>query len=295
MVTFLANNTVLKMREIMLSVLVTKADGTRQYFDKNKVIRTCMRMGASREGAEAVASKIEDRLYPGIETKKILQMIFRYMRIHKPATRHQIDLRRALSLLAPKPDFEVYVQTLLREHGYHVQPNTLLRGMCVEHEVDGIATRDGRTCFVEVKHHYLHHTQTNLDVTRIARAVYEDVTEGYAAGVNDTKIDYAMIVCNTKLSDPAKRYADCRGIHSIGWSSPPNNDLQTLIETRKLYPITYLRGLNVAARQRLTVDGIILLKQFVEADKDRLRKLTGFSGQKLESMLGYARAILSGV
>jgi len=251
-------------------------------------------MGATRAASEAIAEDIEKRVYEGIETKKILQMIFRGLRKYKPATKHQIDLRKALSLLNSAPDFEQFVQLLLREHGYEVTPNQIVRGRCGEHEVDAVARKNGKTCIVEVKHHYAYHTLTNLDVSRISRAVFEDVTEGYERGLNNLKIDYAMIVCNTKLSEHAKHYADCRGIINIGWSSPPNRDLQTMIEEKKFYPITFLRGLNAETRNRLVQSGIILLKQLTEKNRVELRKLTGISIEKSEAIVDKARAILSG-
>jgi len=277
-----------------LTVFVTKADGTRQPFDKTKIMRTCLRMGATLVVAESIAEDIETRIYDDIETKKILQMIFRSLRKHKPAIRNQIDLRKALSLLNPAPDFERFIQLLLSEHGYEVTPNQIIRGRCVEHEVDAIARKNGKTCIVEVKHHFKYHTPTSLDVSRISRAVFEDVTEGYELGLNNLKIDYALIVCNTKLSEHAKRYADCRGIRHIGWSSPPNHDLQTMIEEKKLYPITFLKGLTAETRNKLAYNGVILLKQLTEKTPTELRRQTGISKEKLGSIVGKARTILSG-
>jgi hypothetical protein len=250
-------------------------------------------MGATRVVAESIAEEIETRVYDDIETKKILQIIFRSLRKSKPAIRHQIDLRKALSLLNPAPDFERFIQLLLSEHNYEVTPNQIVKGRCVEHEVDAIARKNGKTCIVEVKHHYKYHTPTSLDVSRISRAVFEDVTEGHELGLNNLKIDYALIVCNTKLSEHAKRYADCRGIRHIGWSSPPNRDLQTMIEEKKLYPITFLKGLKAESRNKLIHNGVILLKQLAEKNPSKLRRQTGISKEKLESIVGKARIILS--
>jgi hypothetical protein len=164
----------------------------------------------------------------------------------------------------------------------------------VEHEVDAVATRDGKTCIVEVKHHNRYHTRTNLDVSRISRAVFEDVTEGYELGLNRLKVDYAMIVCNTKMTEHARRYAECRGISHIGWSSPANSDLQTMIEEKQAYPITFIKGLNAANRRMLTSNGIVMLKQLTESNPRELRRRTGISRDKLESLLAGAEAILSG-
>jgi hypothetical protein len=278
----------------MLPVWVTKANGKREEFSKWKIERTCLRMGASEETAQAIADDIESRLYDGITTRRILQMVYRRLKKHKPVMKLQTDLRRSLSLLRSAPDFESYIQMLLREHGYSVTPNQIIRGRCVEHEVDAVATKDGKTCIVEVKHHYKYHTPTSLDVSRISRAVFEDLTEGHEAGYNNTKIDYAMIVCNTKLSEHAKRYANCRNIKHISWSSPKNQDLQTMIQTKKLYPITILKGLTPTTRNKLTSNNIIMLKQLTETNTTHLRRQTGIQKNKLNSIVDNAKAILSG-
>ncbi|NIO37899.1 restriction endonuclease [Candidatus Bathyarchaeota archaeon] len=273
--------------------LVRKADGTTQLFNRDKVLKTTMRMGAPREIAEEIIDKIENRIYDGIETKKILHMVFRELSKYKPAIRHQIDLRRALSLMKPQPDFERFVQILLSEHGYEVTPNQIVRGKCGEHEVDAIAAKDDQTYIVEVKHHYKHHTPTGFDVSRIARAVFEDVTEGYDLGLNSLKITQAMIVCNTKLSEHARRYARCRGIYHIGWSSPPEHDLQTMIEEKKLYPITYLKSLKPATKNSLASAGIILLKQLIQKKLDELQKETRIPRDPLETLIQTAKSLLS--
>jgi hypothetical protein len=272
---------------------VTKANGTKQLFDKEKIVRTCLRMGATKAVAESIAEEIETLMYDGIETKEILRMIFRQLRKRRPSVKHQIDLRKALSLLNPAPDFELFVQILLSEHGYTVNPNQIIRGRCVEHEIDAIAGKNGETFIVEVKHHFNYHTPTSLDVGRISRAVLEDVTEGFKLGLNDLKIDRAMIVCNTKLSEHAKRYAECRGIYHIGWSSPPNNDLQTMIEEKQLYPITNLRRLTHVTKKKLVSNGIILLKQLTEKNPKELRRQTGIPKKNLESIIRKSTDILS--
>ena len=145
--------------------------------------------------------------------------------------------RKALSLIEPKPDFERFVQLLLEEYDYKVYPNKIIRGKCVEHEVDAVAVKHGLTYIVEAKHKYNYHTPVSLDTSRIARAVLEDLVEGHELGRNNIKVDKALIVCNTKLSDHAMEYSECRGIDRICWNSPKNFDLQTMIESKKLFPI----------------------------------------------------------
>lgn len=275
-----------------MMIHVRKADGTSQLFDREKIVATCLRMGATKETAEAVAKSVESHVYNGVESREILGMIFRTLGRYKPAVRYHIDLRRALGLLRSKPDFEVFVQVLLSEHGYEVTPNRILRGRCVEHEVDAIARKDGQTYIVEVKQHSDYHTLTGLDVARIARAVLEDLVEGYGVGLNQLKVDRAMIVCNTRFSEHAKQYATCRNILHIGWSSPPEHDLQTMIKERSVYPVTYLRGLKTLTRDRLASVGIVTLRQLVHKRPVELSRETGIKKADAAMLIERANGIL---
>ncbi len=219
----------------MPEVFVTKADGTKQLYDKNKVVKTCLKMGASQKTAEEIAHKIENRAYEGISTKKILQMIFIFMRRYKPTISNVYDLRTGISVMSPKPEFELFVRTLLENHGFKVEPNQILIGKCTTHEVDAIARKDANTYFIEAKHHQSYHSLTGLDESRIARAIFEDITESYEIGKSNLKIDRAMLITNTRFSYQAVQYGNCRNILQIGWNEPKGFSLQKLIEEKKLF------------------------------------------------------------
>jgi hypothetical protein len=272
-----------------MRVFVTKADGSRQLFGREKVVRTCLRMGASSQIAYEVAEKVESRLFDGISTQIIHRMIFRFMRNYKPEVRHLFDLRKALSLMSPKPEFELFVQVLLMHSGFEVRPNQILRGKCVDHEVDCIASKDGVTFFVEAKHHLSYHALTGLDESRIARAVLEDVTEGFILGRTDLKIDRAMIVTNTRYSEHAIQYGGCRNILQIGWSSPENLGLQNMIESKRLYPLSCLRGLGSENRMKLVESGIVLIGQLLGENLYELAKKTRLPQDALRETMENAR------
>ncbi|MCW4018131.1 MAG: restriction endonuclease [Candidatus Bathyarchaeota archaeon] len=276
-----------------MKVFVTKADGSKQLFDKNKVARTCIRMGASPQLALKVAEKIERRVYEGMPTKKILQLIFLFLRKDKPSVGHLVDLRKGLSLMSPKPEFEMFVQVLLAKNGFEVRSNHVLKGRCGEHEVDAIAKKDGVTYFVEVKHHLSYHALTGLDESRIARAVLEDVSEGYQMGRTEVKIDKAMIVTNTRYSRHALEYGRCRGILQIGWNYPANHGLEDMIEEKNLYPLSCLRGLRGADRMKLVNQDIVLVSQLLAEDQFTLAKKTGLPRATVEGIVAKARSSIN--
>lgn len=270
-------------------VSVTKADGTKQPFDKAKVIQTCLRLGATPQNAVQIAERIEGNVYEGIPTRRILQLIFTLMRKSKPAVRHLFDLRRGISLMEPKPEFEAFVRVLLSYSGFQVQPNAILRGLCGEHEVDAIASKDGVTYFVEAKHHAAYHALTGLDESRIARAILEDVTEGYREGVTPIKIDRALLVTNSRYSEHALKYGGCRGILQVGWASPDGLGLRNVVERHRLYPLSCLRGLNPAVRLRLVEMGIVLIPQLLQQDSRYLERKLRLPPDAVASILEKAR------
>ena len=272
-----------------MTVYVTKANGNKQLFDKEKILQTCQKMGANREVAIQVAQEVEKNLYPGITTKQILQIIFTIMRKHKPAIKHLFDLKQGISLMESKPEFEVFVRVLLVHSGFQVKPNVILRGLCGEHEVDALVTKDGLTHLVEAKHHSNYHSLTGLDESRIARAIIEDVTDGFTSGSTEIKIDRAMIVTNTRYSEHAVNYGRCRGILQVGWASPEGFGLRDIVEKHKLYPLSCLRGVSTETRLRLVEAGIVLIKQLLEQDSHYLERKIGLPQKAVLSLMEKAR------
>jgi hypothetical protein len=247
-------------------------------------------MGASRRVANQVTTQVERQLYEGISTAKILTLIFKAMRRYLPGVQHLVDLRKGLSLMNSKPEFELFVQTVLAHHGFEVTPGQMVTGKCVEHEVDAIAKKDGLTYFVEAKHHAPYHSLTGLDESRIAQAVLEDVADGFALGKHALKIDRAMIVTNTRFSDQARRYGACKNILQIGWNSPEALSLQTLIERKQLYPVSCLKGLRDTTRASLVNAGIVLLQQLLETKPSVLARKTGLPLKTVRDLVDQTKA-----
>ncbi|MFW5638093.1 MAG: restriction endonuclease [Methanoculleus sp.] len=271
---------------------VTKVDGSLQRFDRRKVRRTLRNMGLEDDDADRIAMEIEEAVVDGVKTTTVLRMIRARASAVRPAVAHRINLRRALSLIRPKPDFEEFVRILLREHGYQVEAGCILAGLCGEHEVDAIAQKDGVTTFVEVKHHRSYHRMTGLDEGRIARAIVEDLQEGFVSGRCAVSIDDALIVCNTKLSDHAKRYATCRGIGHIGWDHPEEQNLKMMIQKTQSYPVTIVSGVKPPVVTRLAAAGIFMAKQVAYGDATTISRIAGIPLREVLLIAGRARAIL---
>ncbi|MDT7858818.1 MAG: ATP cone domain-containing protein [Candidatus Aenigmarchaeota archaeon] len=272
-------------------IYVTKADGSKQPFDKQKIINTCLRLQATPEQAQSIADKIEAKAYDGIPTKKILQMVFQYMKKYRPAIGYQIDLKQAIAMLRSKPDFEIFVAKLFEAMGYEVETNLIIQGKCIEHEIDVVARKGNEIILLEVKHHVNHHTYSGLDVFLQLNSTLEDLKLGYENGKNSFKFTRAILICNTKVSDHGRRYALCKGLEFIAWKFPPENGLERLIEEYKLYPITFLKEIERDEAYSLANAGIVTVEQLLD-NAEKISRKSGISKNRILQLQKAAKIVL---
>jgi len=272
-------------------IYVIKADGSKQPFDKQKIINTCLRLQATLEQAQSIADRIEARAYDGIPTKKILQMVFQYMKKYRPAIGYQIDLKQAIAMLRSRPDFEIFIAKLFEAMGYEVETNLIVQGKCIEHEIDIVARKENEVILVEVKHHVNHHTYSGLDVFLQLNSTLEDLKEGYEIRKNNFRFTRAILICNTKVSEYAKRYALCKGLEFIAWKFPPEKGLERLIEEYKLYPITFLKNIERDEAYKLADVGIVTVKQLLD-DAEKISKKSGINKNRVLELQKDAKIVL---
>lgn len=274
-------------------VNIRKWDGNLEPFDRGKVIRTCHRLKLSNYDAEEVADQIEKRLFEGIESKKIIDMIFEFGKRHRSRLGHMVDLREAMAMMRPKPDFEQFVALLLEYDGYKTATNQILMGKCVDHEIDVVATRGDDTIYVEVKHHTQFHTFTGMDVFLQMNSTFEDLKEGYLAGNHKFNFTRCMVVLNTRISEHARRYAECRGIGAMGWGVPERAGIETHIHDKELYPVTIFKGVEPGVFAKLGDSGIFTIRQIADADQRELCRRSGLDPDAVRYMADRARDIMA--
>ncbi|MEM5877875.1 MAG: restriction endonuclease [Candidatus Aenigmatarchaeota archaeon] len=272
-------------------VYVKKFDGSRQKFDKNKVRRTCIRLGASYNQADEIVKRVTKSAYNGITTKQILDLVFMEMEKYKSGFAKRVDLRQSISMLEPKPDFELFSSLILQNLGYKTRENLIISGKCVDHEIDIVASKGNEIVYVEVKHHQNPHAYTGLDIFLQANSTFQSLKDGFVLKKNKINFSDSLIICNTKISDHAKKYAECAGIKYLCWNYP-DGGLERLIEMKKLYPITIIKDLDENIRKKLLENGILLLRQIVECNLNKAAKKTKIHLNTLEEIKQTAMKIL---
>ena len=219
-------------------VFVIKFDGRKEEFQKEKIIRTCLRVGVSDEDARAIAGRIESSVKDGMTTQEIYQNILKELRIVEKKSAVAYSVREMIAHIDPEI-FELFVKKLLEAYGYQCEYSKLVEGLCVEHQVDIIAKKDGDD-LVECKRHSNPHRFCGLGTCLQVQARLEDIRDGFASGKNKENFRSAWIITNTKFSEHAKRYAQAKQIMLTGWNFPYEASFASMIDEKKFYPVSAL-------------------------------------------------------
>lgn len=269
-------------------MLVTKFDGRKEEFQKEKIINTCIRAGASQDVAIKIANEIESKAYNEIKTKEIYEMIKKLLDKYEAASARIYALREAIANLDPFI-FEIFIKRVLESYEYTCEYNKLIQGLAVEHQVDIIArNKMQEIILVECKRHKNPHRFCGLDTCLQVYARLEDILDGYKNGKNNYNFKMAWIITNTKFSEHAKQYARAKEIMLTGWRYPENESLEILIQKKSLYPVNILKTKKNII-EKIMQNGIITIK---ELEENNLKKI-GLSESIVRNLIKQKEEILS--
>lgn len=270
---------------------VIKTTGEREKFDRKKIKRTCKRAGASERLANKIAKQVEKRIHPGITTRDVLKITLDLLKNERPFVAARYDLKGSIFRLGPAGFiFEHLVGEILENYGYKTKLDTIVNGECASHELDVIAKKGKKTYLIECKYHNIPGIYTGLRETLYTYARFMDLKEGYQKKKGQ-KFDVPWLICNTRFSNDAIKYAKCRGLMLTGWYYPPNKGLEKLIGDKKLFPITMLRTLDRDSRNQMAASNLMLIKDILETDIKEIHKITNIKIRKLKQFIEEAKGI----
>ena len=249
---------------------VTKFDGRKELFQKNKIIRTCLRAGVPKHIAKKISDEIEKQIYDGITTKEIYRTILKELNKYEKRASTVYRLRESIAKMDPDV-FEIFIKKLLELYRYECEHNEIISGLCIEHQIDIIAnmTSQNNVLFlVECKRHENPHRFCGLGEVLKVWARLDDIRNGFAENKNKYNFNQAWIITNTKFSEHAKKYAKDKQIKLTGWRYPDSDSLENLIENKKAFPITLL-SVKKDIMRKLLNNGIITIHDITE---DELRR-----------------------
>ncbi len=248
----------------MTHTLITKADGSTEYFKVEKLRRSLRRAGAAPDEVNEIVTELTKSLRSGMLTQEIYREAFSLLRRHQAPAAARYSLRRALFGLGPTGfPFELFLGRLFEMDGYKTTTGSIISGKCAEHEIDVAAYKDDHSFVAEAKFHARPGIKSDLQVAMYSYARLLDLKEARICTDDICGIKEFWLITNTKFTSAAERYGECVGIKLLSWDYPRNNNLHDRIQKANIYPITVLQSLSPSQIETLISRNVILCREIL--------------------------------
>ncbi len=242
------------------NVVVTKASGEKVVFDPSKLRHSLQKSGADNEVIEHILTEIQSLLYEGISTKEIYKIAFSFLRKSSRSTAARYKLKNAIYELGPSGfPFEKFIAEILRYEKFHTQVNVIIKGHCVNHEVDVIAEKEDKHFMVECKFHNSQGNYCDIKVPLYIHSRFLDVQRQWLKSQrHKNKYHQGWIFTNTRFTRDAIQYGNCAGLMLVGWNYPNKDSLKKRIDDSGLHPVTSLTSLTKVEKKKLLDIEVVL-------------------------------------
>jgi hypothetical protein len=272
---------------------IIKSNGERVIFNPNKIRKTLRRAGARTETVEKVIEAVTPLVSDGMTTKQVFRVVRRELRKVSRRVANRYNLRNALLKLGPAGfKFEKYVASILTAYQYQTElPTDELPGLCVRHEIDVIARKNGRTVMIEAKFRNRFGDTVNLKDTMATWSSFLDMVEGSKMG-KCPKFDEIWIVTNGRFSERALQFGTCRGMHLVGWGAEEHS-LPRLVDHAALYPITVLDDLRQWELDGFSENNLMLCREIAGSDPAKLANKAKIDGDRAKKIVDACQDVIS--
>lgn len=265
---------------------IIKSSGINEDFDIRKLINSLERSGAPSEVALEIAKEIEKELPPKARTGEIFRQAKTLLRKHNIASGMRYSIKKAIFALGPSGyPFERYFGKIMAHYGYAVETNRIIKGYCVDHEVDVIASSNNTYSVIECKYHSDAGKATDVKIALYVQARFQDIKR--AAEMNPEKhmaFHDGWLVTNTRCSIDAIHYAECVGLKIVSWRYPEQNSLERMIEEKRLYPVTILHSVRKNMLDTLFRADIILAQDIAEMPEEAFAQKSGLDEETVKTL-----------
>jgi len=251
-------------------ISIVKMSGVTDEFIPTKLEHSLRRSGAKEDVIKEVIERVTAYLYEGISTKEIYKMAFSLLRKKSRPAAARYKLKKALFELGPTGfPFEKFIAEILKREGFHTKVGVLVKGHCVQHEIDVVAEKDDDLYMVECKFHNEQGRLCDVKVPLYIHSRFRDVEKQWMKNENENgnenkKIHQGWIYTNTRFSNDALEYGNCSGLKLIGWNYPAKGNLKNKIDHFGLHPITSLTTITKNEVMLLLEKGVVLCQDVCE-------------------------------
>jgi hypothetical protein len=265
----------------MADILIVKSNGTKESFNKEKLIRSLQKSGASEEEIQQTVQFVVKNIKTDMSTGDIYALAYKDLKAHRRHNPNAIrySLKRSVMELGPSGfPFEQFVARIFETIGYTCKTGLFVQGKCIEHEVDIVAYNQTELICMEAKFHNEPHLKSDAKVALYVKARFDDLL-GQKIQIGDTHrtITRGILVTNTNFTDTVYQYVECNGTYELlSWNNPDDKNILYYIETYDLYPVGIIPELSKKEIELLVGQGILLCsdlkKNFQILDKINVKK-----------------------
>lgn len=242
---------------------IIKSSGEKAKFSMDKLRNSLKHSGAYHNLVEEIVDKVNDELYEGISTNEIYNRAYALLKKKKSVFASKYKLKKAIYELGPTGfPFERFVGALLEYSGYTTKVDVIMNGICVTHEIDVVAEKNGQITIVECKFHGEEGRNCNVKVPLYIHSRFNDVKNHWYGKKEEIKgLDKGWVVTNTRFTEHAIQYGKCVGLYLLSWDYPLDDGLKERIDRLALYPITVSTLLTKREKQFLLSRDVVLCRQ----------------------------------
>jgi len=260
---------------------IIKESGEIENFDEGKLINSLLKARATNELVEEIVAHIKTELKEGMGTDQIYKHASFLLKKKSRKVEISYSLKRAVLDLGPSGfPFEKFIGEILREKGFKVINNLLIKGRCAEHELDVLAYNENKLITAEAKFHNSLGVKSDLKTALYVKAKFDDFKDIKYNYGKERNFDENWLITNTKFTSSALNYGRCNGMILISWNNPKKGNLQDLIEDSGLHPLTCLESLSSRQKSEILKSGIVLCKKLI--DNSSMLKSIGLSEDKIK-------------
>ena len=268
-----------------MSKTVIKASGRIEAFDLRKLTASLIRSGAPGDVASDIASKVESQVSASSSTRHIYRLAKKMLRQYNHASGMRYSIKKAISSLGPSGyPFEKYFGKILTAYGYAVELNRKIEGHCVQHEVDLVASKENNHYMIECKYHIEGGSATDVKIALYVHSRFEDIRKAFELKKAETHLTQGWLVTNTRCTSDAIRYAHCVGLKVVSWRYPEGESLESMIERRRLYPVTILSSAKKQSLDMLFSNNFILAQDIADMDEETFIRKSGLDDRTARAL-----------
>ena len=269
------------MRMDFQHVKVRKKTGEIVDFSVDKLKASLQHSGADEKTIEQIINYISRNLYDNITSSEIYKMAFEKLNDIRSIFASRYKLKNSIYELGPSGfPFERLVSIILQKSGYQTEIGAIIKGHCVEHEIDVLAQKNNRYHIIECKFHSNDKYICNIKIPLYIHSRYYDLKKNWHL---EKPLDDVWIVTNTRFSEDAIKYARCNHINLLSWNYPKNNGIKERISRLGLYPLTVISLLSEEEKEKLLENDIVLCSEL--AQNHYLINKIGVSKNRKEKIL----------